>query len=133
MRWIEYFTKDFLNTYNKFFKICNSKNFNKSHLYNAYVNLVFTSCTLIMYYFNYNGLITNDKRYAIRTAYRYNLIQDGEKWINAYSLAEAYSGNIKAQFVKQLILEYCSKENTVIFKDLKKIFENLVDEYEQNS
>ncbi|MEJ5339491.1 MAG: nucleotidyltransferase substrate binding protein [Aquificaceae bacterium] len=71
-------------------------------------------------------------RDAIRTAFRYGLIEDGELWIQMMSArnltSHTYDQSLAEQVIKAIVEQYMSE-----FEKLQNAFERLEKEYEQSS
>jgi len=128
MYWLTNYNKIFIPLYNKIQKMrktCNDENL----LCSEYINLFNCACELIKQYLNYNGLFQFENREVIKEAIYVELLCDGERWINALSLAEVYEGDGKEKF-NSLILSYLSDENFYIYDVLVKTFNKIKEEYE---
>ena len=127
MNWLNYYNNVFLKQLEDTDRL--RKNAQEDILCDAYVKLFNTACELIKLYINYNGLFQFEKRDVVKEAFYVELIEDGEIWINALSLAEVYETEETKNF-NNLILSYCADEYFSIFKKLKDKFEQIKEEYE---
>ena len=125
MKWINYYKNEYLKTFDKLNQL-RGNNIDTSLLCEVYTNMVNTSCELIRLYINYQGLFQFEKREVIKEAFYVGIIKDGEKWINALTLAEVY--DLGENKFNSLIISYCKDENFVIFEDLKTTFKNYTEE-----
>lgn len=130
MKWLNFYKNEYTKTLDSFNQLRKS-DFDEHMLCKEYSKLVNISCELIKLFINYQGLFQFENREIIKEAFYVGLIKDGERWINALTLAEVYfSGEEK---FNNLILSYCKDENFVIFDDLNSTFKNYVREYEHIS
>ena len=130
MKWLDFYKNEYIRTLDSFNHLRKS-GCDVSILCKDYTNLVNVSCELMKLFINYQGLFQFENREIIKEAFYVGLIKDGEKWINALTLAEVYSSG-EDKF-NNLILSYCQDENFVIFEDLNTTFKSYTEEYEQNS
>lgn len=130
MIWLDYYKQEFLKTFDKTNKLRKSDT-NEDIMCAQYIEMFNSACTLIKMYLNYNGLFQFEPREVIKEAFYVELIEDGERWINALSLAEVYETGEKE--FNSLILSYCEDENFVIYEHLKDKFKNYEEEYEKAS
>ena len=130
MKWIDFYKNEYIKVLDDFNQLrLNTSDVNI--LCVEYTNLVNTACELMKYFINYQGLFQFENREIIKEAFYVGLIKDGEKWINALTLAEVYSTG--EENFNNLIVSYCKDENLVIFEDLNNTFFNYVREYERDS
>ena len=128
MDWLDYYNDIFIKKV-KDFEELKQKNTNTETKCKNYIALFNSSCELIKLFLNYQGLFQYENREIIKEAFYVELIEDGERWINALSLSEIYKTEEKELFYP-LILSYCEDDNFYIFYDLINKFEKLKDEYE---
>lgn len=131
MMWLDYFEKDYKNILDKTIKLKNL-NIDEDIVCSQYINMFISAYNLIKLYLNYNGLFQFEPREVIKEAFYVELINDGERWINALSLFEVYESGEHKEF-NNLILSYCKDENFYIFEELKNKFEKIKEEYEKAS
>ena len=130
MNWIYFYKTEYRKTLENFNQLRKS-DFDKKLLCKEYSNLINTSCELIKLFINYQGLFQFVNREIIKEAFYVGIIKDGERWINALTLAEVNSSG--EEKFNNLMLSYCKDENFVIFEDLNITFKKYTEEYEQNS
>jgi len=130
MKWLDFYKKEYIRRLDSFNQLRKS-DCDINVLCKNYTNLVNTSCELIKLFINYQGLFQFENREIIKEAFYVGLIKDGEKWINALTLAEVYSSG-EDKF-NNLILSYCTDENFIIFNDLSTTFKNYAEEYGNSS
>lgn len=127
MVWIDYYKNNYLKILEEF-KVYNNNKAEEDLLCSMYVKLFNSACELLKMYLNYQGLFQFENREVIKEAFSVELINDGERWINALSLAEVYESG-EVENLKSLILFYCEDKNFYIFEELKNKFEKLKEEY----
>ncbi len=130
MKWLDFYKNEYKRTLDSFNHLRKS-GCDVNVLCKDYTNLVNVSCELIKLFINYQGLFQFENREIIKEAFYVGLIKDGEKWINALTLAEVYSSG--EEKFNNLILSYCKDENFVIFESLNTIFKNYSEGYEKDS
>ena len=130
MSWIDYYKNTFCVTYNEISKNFNA-NIEEKVLCQKFIKLVDQSCELLKRFLNYNGLFQFENREVIKEAFSVELIEDGELWIDALQLFEAYKS--EQEKFNSLIALFCKNGSFIIFKKLMKKFEKLTDNYEKNS
>lgn len=119
MKWLDFYKNEYIRTLDSFNHLRKS-DCDVNVLCKDYTNLVNISCELMKLFINYQGLFQFENREIIKEAFYVGLIKDGEKWINALTLAEVYSSG--EEKFNNLILSYCKDENFVIFEDLNITF-----------
>ncbi len=127
MLWLDYYNNSFLRNWELFTNLQKKSN-DKISLCNGYIELFFSACELIKLFLHYNGIFHFRNIEIIKEAYSIELIEQGEKWMNALFYVNEYKAGNSEQFASH-ILSYCKDENFIIFNDLKNKFEKLKEEY----
>ena len=130
MKWLDFYKNEYIKTLDSFNQLRKS-DCDVKVLCNGYTNMVNISCELMKLFINYQGLFQFENREIIKEAFYVGLINDGEKWINALTLADVCSSG--EEKFNNLIISYCKDENFVIFESLNTIFKNYSEEYEKDS
>ena len=129
IHWQDYYREFWQPSYSKIIEIKDKDSHieNKEKCLKDFVTFFYTTCKLIKYYLENNGLFFKNYKRSIMAAFNIGLIEDGDTWAEIFALITRDSTKSSKM---QEVLDFCLGDNFYIFNDLNNKFVKLLESYE---
>lgn len=135
IHWEDYYKTKWLDNYNAIVQCKNNNDHENpkmlTNVLNIFTSFFLSSCELLRYYIENNGLFYSNYKRILMSAFRCGLIDDGDSWVTIYDLISKIDTDDIENMTK--IVNYSLNQHFDIFNDLYYHFNKLMEDYDTNS